>query len=285
MKKILLFALALSVLTGCSNATIKPTTNEVLFTINGKTVYEGDLFETIRLSSAGYQIVKNKAQDIMLQSIVKEDDVFDKAVDDALKSIKDTMGENWELFLVTNGFETEQDYIDEILVYNVRVDLAVREEIRHDFDKIKATKPRKVQIIQVSETDAAKVLELAKAGDDFEALGKEYGLSTSSYKGQEVIINNTTSLEDTVLGALISVEEKGIISSVVKGSTTTANYVVNVVELDVEVLKEEIIETYAQDSTISTPYLNNLFVKHGFEVYDIDLYEKINENYPDILTN
>lgn len=283
MKKILSILITLLVLVGCSNASLKPSHNEILFKINGKEIREDDVFESMHLSNNSFQIVRSEAQKILLNYLVDEDDDFNKQVQERLEEAKTTLGDNFDLFLKENGFENEEEYIDTIVKDIVRLDIALTQAMDDDYENIKSKRPRQVKIIEVEADSANKALELAKSGSSLEEVYEEYGVENTQYKGNVILVSENSNLDTAPLDKLLNATDNGLIKEVVTSSSTNAQYILEVVNIDADELKDEVIEEFINDSELSEKYLAKLFSKHKFKLYDQHLYDAFKENLPEYI--
>lgn len=283
MKKILSILITLLVLAGCSSASLKPSKNEILFKINGKEIREDDVFESMHLSNNSFQIVRSEAQKILLNYLVEEDDDFNKQVQERLEEAKTTLGDNFDLFLKENGFENEEEYIDTIVKDIVRLDIALTQAMDDDYENIKSKRPRQVKIIEVEADSANKALELAKSGSSLEEVYEEYGVENTQYKGNVILVSENSNLDTAPLDKLLNATDNGLIKEVVTSSSTNAQYILEVVNIDADELKDEVIEEFINDSKLSEEYLAKLFSKHKFKLYDQHLYDAFKENLPEYI--
>lgn len=283
MKKILSILITLLVLAGCSSPSLKPSHNEILFKINGKEIREDDVFESMHLSNNSFQIVRSEAQKILLNYLVEEDDDFNKQVQERLEEAKTTLGDNFDLFLKENGFENEEEYIDTIVKDIVRLDIALTQAMDDDYENIKSKRPRQVKIIEVEADSANKALELAKSGSSLEEVYEEYGVENTQYKGNVILVSENSNLDTAPLDKLLNATDNGLIKEVVTSSSTNAQYILEVVNIDADELKDEVIEEFINDSKLSEEYLAKLFSKHKFKLYDQHLYDAFKENLPEYI--
>jgi len=283
MKKILSILITLLVLVGCSSASLKPSNNDVLFKINGKEIRQTDVFESMHLSTNSFQIVRSEAQKILLNHLVEENDDFNKQVQDRLKEAKETLGDNFDLFLKENGFENEEEYIDTIVKDIVRLDIALTQAMEDDYDNIKSKRPRQVKIIEVEADNANKALELAKSGSSLEEVYEEYGVENTQYTGNVILVSENSNLDTAPLDKLLNSTDIGLIKEVVTSSSTNAQYILEVVNIDADELKDEVIESFINDSELSEKYLAKLFSEHKFKLYDQHLYDAFKENFPEYI--
>ena len=281
MKKLSTILVLLLILVGCGQKSIQPTSNELLFTINGKEIKEADVFEAMRLSQGSVSVIFSEAQKILLKNIVEEDEAFDKVVEKTIKEAKELLGENYELTIKSNGFESEEEYIEEVIKNIARVQVAVKNAMTDDYKELIKKRPRKVRILEVSEEDSKKVLELAKAGQSLEDLAKEYAVKDSNDVAKEVLVSEISTTDTAVLNKLLAATETGLLEEVVAGQSKF--YVAEVTNLDTEAMKEEILEHFSLDSKLTTEYLGKLFRENKFKIYDQDLHNAFQEEHPGYL--
>lgn len=283
MKKIFLIVLTGLLLVGCSSAHLESYSNEPLFTINGTTINEADVFNSMHLSAASLQVVRVEAQKILLNKLVEEDSDFDARISESLAEIKESLGDNYELFLSENGFENEADYVDQILKDSVKMDMLLTKMMNDDYESLKSFRPREVRIVEVDEKDAKAAYDLAKEGKDLEEVAKEYGKTASLYNGTPIIVSEKSSLNTEPLNALLNSTEPGLVDGAIPASSGTSHFILEVIELDADAIKDKAIESFIQDSSLTDSYIAKAFVDHGFKLHDQTLYDRFRENYPDYL--
>lgn len=66
-------------------------------------------------------------------------------------------------------------------------------------------------------------------------------------------------------------------------TTTGKYYVIRVIHADPNDFKEEAIEAMASISTMQTTAFTHYLKKYDFRIYDIDIYQDINESQPDYI--
>ncbi len=282
MKKLSLLLVTLFVLVGCSEAKLKPTSNELLFTINGKEIKEADVFEAMRLSSGSATILYSEAQKMLMKQIVEEDEVFDKIVQDILTEAKKLMGENFELTIKANGFDSEEAYVEGVIKDIARIQSAVAQAMDKNYESLSKKRPRKVRVLEVDIKDGKKVLELAKAGSDLKTLGEEYS-EKSNYQGDEIIVSEISSLDTSILNKILAAEETGLLTEVVNGSKGDVAYIAEVVSVDTEALRAEAVDHFSKDNTLTNEYLAKLFKEHKFKIYDQDLHDAFMAQYSNFI--
>ncbi len=283
MKKILLITTLLLTLVGCASASIEAPSNNELFSINGKVYTEADVFNSMHLSSGALQVVRLEAQSVLLDALVEEDNNFQTQLDEMLAEVKESLGDNFDIFLKENGFETEAQYVEEILKDSVKLNILLTQVMSEDYETLKAKRPREVRIVELEEDKAKAALEAAKAGTSLEDVAEEFGRTSAVNRGNVTLVSELSTLNTGPLNVLLNATEVGLIEEIIPASSGSVKYLVEVVNLDADVLKDAAIEVFVQDQTLSNQYLSELFIKHEFTLYDQSLNDRFKENYPDYI--
>ena len=286
MKKILSILLVAFVLAGCSSARIKAPSNEPLFKVKDRTVTESDVFEAIRLSNIGYQIVRSEAQKLLFNELIEEDEAFNKNLDAKLKEAKEIMGKNFELFLKENDYKNEDEYKDAILKDLVKQDMVLRNLITEDYEAIKAKRPREARIVEVDAANVNKALEMAKAEVSLTEIAKEVGSKNSKLVGETMILSDDTPSTELITNALnvaLNAKKTGVIIENVENTEHTKSYIIEIVELDAEKIKDKVIDNLLTNQTVATEYLAKAFVKNNFKIYDQKLADTFRIAFPDFI--
>ena len=152
-----------------------------------------------------------------------------------------------------------------------------------DYENIESKRPRQVKIIEVEADSANKALELAKSGSSLEEVYEEYGVENTQYKGNVILVSENSNLDTAPLDKLLNATDNGLIKEVVTSSSTNAQYILEVVNIDADELKDSVIEEFINDSELSEKYLAKLFSKHKFKLYDQHLYDAFKENLPEYI--
>ena len=112
---------------------------------------------------------------------------------------------------------------------------------------------------------------------------EEYGVENTQYKGNVILVSENSNLDTAPLDKLLNATDNGLIKEVVTSSSTNAQYILEVVNIDADELKDEVIEEFINDSELSEKYLAKLFSKHKFKLYDQHLYDAFKENLPEYI--
>ena len=280
MKKISLLFVLLLVLSACGNSSIAPVNKETLFTINGNKITEEDTFNSMKLSSGAIQVIEQEAQKILFASLVEEDDIFNKKVEDELNKVKELLGDNFDLLLKQNGFDSEEDYVNAIVKPGVKQEIALTKVMSEDYENLTKYAPRLVEIIEIEEDEAQKVLDLAKEGMSLKELKEEYGKEDSIYTGEEIFLSEKSTLYLDVLAPILVINDEGLQPELIKGKKDDVKYIVKITNLDTEAIKDQAIAEFVTNKDLTKTYLNELYVKNNFKVYDQDIYDSLKEANP-----
>lgn len=288
-KRLLVLCVATLVLVGCgSDARITSPRSEKLFTIEGSTVTEQDLFNVMTFNDAG-AVILSHAQQVVLDKLVPNDDAFKEAVQKQLEETKEGYGTLWETILNYYGFESDEEYAENVIAPSLQLNKALTNVMTEDFDNmVKDLYVRKAAVLEVSKEDAAAALKALDEGTSWADVAKEFVLDNSSYTGTATIYHkdsSTSVIDTTALSYIISAKENGISEAIDIPNNSTSQYIINVIEVDTAAIKDEIIASFATDSTFQTKYISKLLRDNGFKVFDKDLYDAIIADYPDALAN
>jgi hypothetical protein len=280
MKKILVILSLSLVLVGCGNKTTNVSNSkEVLIKVGDQTVTVGDVYSQM-MSTDSTAIIKQMATRAILNKEVPVTDEMKVEADEVLKQFTDSVLDNIDLYLEYYGYKDATDYYDNGIIPSIQQETLVTNYLTENFDSLVAGyRPKKIRLIEITDaTLAAAALAEVKAGIDFSVVADKY--STSTYPGDEELVNNTSSLPDVVLN-FVDYLTTPTLSDVLTDGTT--NYIVQITNADTNKLKTEIIETFAADTTFMDKALESYFVKHNFTIYDKSIYDVFVQTYPNYL--
>lgn len=280
MKKVLVILSLSLLLMGCGNKTTNVSNSkEVLIKVGDRTVTTGEVYSQM-MSTDSTAIIKQMATRVILNKEVPVTDEMKVEADDVLKQFTDSVTDNIELYLEYYGYKDTTDYYDNGILPSIQQETLVRNYLTENFDALIAGyRPKKIRLIEITDaTLAATALSEIKAGEDFSVVADKY--STSTYPGDEELINNTSSLPDVVIN-FVDYLTTPTLSDVLTDGTT--NYIVQITIADTNKLKTEIIDTFAVDTTFMDKALESYFVKHNFTIYDKSIYDVFVQTYPNYL--
>ncbi len=280
MKKVLVILGLSLLLVGCGNKTTNVSNSkEVLIKVGDRTVTIGEVYSQM-MSTDSTAIIKQMATRVILNKEVPVTDEMKVEADEVLKQFTDSVTDNIELYLEYYGYKDTTDYYDNGILPSLQQEALVNTYLTENFDSLVAGyRPKKIRLIEITDaTLAAAALAEIKAGEDFSVVADKY--STSTYPGDEELVNNTSSLPDVVIN-FVDYLTTPTLSDVLTDGTT--NYIVQITNADTNKLKQEIIDTFAVDTTFSDKALETYFVKHNFTIYDKSIYDVFVQTYPNYL--
>ncbi|MDL2276935.1 peptidyl-prolyl cis-trans isomerase, partial [Breznakia sp. OttesenSCG-928-G09] len=152
-------------------------------------------------------------------------------------------------------------------------------------------KPRKVEIIEISDADKAqKALDAAKEKkSDFAKIAKEYG-DTTTYDGSEKVYTTHSGLPDVVWNNIESTKKNNtVIDKLLQDTNAGTYYVVRVTNVKPSKFKEDAI-TAMKDISIDTTTTDEngstelsladqafqyYLQKYDYSIHDINVYETL----------
>ncbi|MEG0176468.1 hypothetical protein [Anaerorhabdus sp.] len=281
MKKILLSLCALLLLAGCSDAYGKLTDgNTELFTIGETSITKDDLFQTMKSQASGYAAL-SEATRVILENEVPVTDELKASADASLQTYKTTFGEGFTTAIQSYGFKDEEDFYNNSLLVNAQLVELTKKYVTDNFDAL-VTKydPKEVIVLTFATEEDAKAAKTdLENGTDALTVGSNYN-STSA--GAERIVTTETDL-DTNVKSFIQNATEPTISDVIIGAEAETFSIVQVTEADANNIKDEITTVLANLDTMASESDVYYFKKYGFKIYDKDLHDNIEVNYPDYL--
>lgn len=280
MKKVLVILGLSLLLMGCGNKTTNVSNSkEVLIKVGDRTVTIGEVYSQM-MATDSTAIIKQMATRVILNKEVPVTDEMKVEADEVLKQFTDSVTDNIELYLEYYGYKDTTDYYDNGIIPSLQQEALVNSYLAENFDALVAGyRPKKIRLIEITDaTLAAAALAEIKAGEDFSVVADKY--STSTYPGDEELVNNTSSLPDVVIN-FVDYLTTPTLSDVLTDGTT--NYIVQITNADTNKLKTEIVETFAADTTFMEKALESYFVKHNFTIYDKSIYDVFVQTYPNYL--
>lgn len=284
-------AVMMVALSGCSDATAEISNgSEVLISVGSEKITNNDLYRPLFLN-VGYSFVNSKISKAIYDKEVPVDDDITAAAQAALDASKASLGDSFPYVYQNQGYETEEEYFQNAVIPNEQLSRLTTKFLEENAEaQIKTYKPVKVRIIECETEENAKIaLQAVQAGTNFEEIAGEYG-KTDTYKGNEIIVNQSSGLP-TVVWAKISVvtDKEAMINEVITDNLTDATspkyYVVQVTNTSaMEEFKDEALASIKEKSkTVKTDAMKFYLKKYDFRIYDIDVYNAYKANNPDYI--
>jgi len=282
MKKtlsILAAVIALSSLTGCTDAVAKlKDKNSVLMTVGKTSITKGQVYTMMSTASGAYTAVTDASETVAAAEVEVTDDMKSEA-ESTLNYYKNAYGDSFATTLAQNNM-TEDDLYNN-LILSSQIDALTKQYVTENFDDLVSQyTPIKAYVLDFASQDNANAaLADLKNGKEPTAVVTEYSASTSTGVTQ---IYTTSSTLDSEVRAVITSAAPADGWSMVPG-TDGKYYVVEVVENDASNMKDEVITALAGLSDMSTTAEEAYFKKYKFHIYDKPLYDAVMESYPNYI--
>lgn len=281
MKKLVILALGMLLLAGCSDAraSLKDPKTAV-FSIGGQTMTKGDLYNFMLARDAGYYTI-NEARTIIYDKEVPVTDEMRKEAEETLESYKTMFGDSFASYLQSYGFKDEQDYLENSLILSLQQEALIKAYVNENLDALNSRyTPKKIRIMQFASQDAANTaLEAVKSGANFEETAAANGSTVSA---AETIATTQSSYATNVLSYLSTVTDPTL-SDVIADDSGANFYIIQVISANPADFHDEAVDTLAGISALSSEASIHYFEKYSFTVYDKTIYDQLQTNYADYL--
>ena len=276
MKKqctILTACLVAVALTGCADASTSISkSDEALVTIGDTKITKGEVYDVAK-RTYGASFTLNEALNVISEKEeIKLTDEMKKSVEDQLKILKSSAGENFEQQLKDAGYKNEEEYKEKVLYPNKK-------------SLFSSYSPRKAQKLEfTSKEDAQKALEEIKNGKPIEEFTT---VNTSSGTSQlEETYTTKSSLPTGAFDKIKAMEKPGLIEEVIEDTTSSKYYVFKVTQVDPNKFEDDAIDAIVSTGSSEITNASNVYWldKYEFNVYDKDIYDglkAIDEKYVD----
>jgi len=295
MKKkiILIFCGFLFVLGGCSDATTSVSKSDtVMIQVGDEKITKGDFYTG--LVAAGNSLpVEKKMNEILIDKEVPITDEIKEKAKETLASYKENYeGDKWVEAYTGMGYESEEEFFDEVLVYNERVTLLTQAYVKENFDELaKRFKPRMAQVIEISDPQKAEeaFVDAKKKDADFTLLAQTYG-DTTKFDGSEVVYTTHSDLSDVLWNNIAGAKKSGkVIDKVLQDTTSGTYYIVKVTNHSPKKFKDEAIDaikaitidTTTPDAqgnmelSLADQAFHFYLQKYDYSIHDINVYETL----------
>jgi len=282
MKKLLSISLvALLLLTSCGNKVAQVSNkNETVITVGDKNITKGELYGYMSayVSSASYL----KLRKLIVEHYVPITAELEKEAQENLEQEKKELGDSFLATILEIGYKDEADYYQNAVLQTVRAIEMFKQYIKTNLTTLADDyKPYQIRLMQFdSESKATSALDQVKDGQDFEAVAKEH--SNLFYQGLKEVVVRTTNYPKVVLETITEQTGPTLIQKVITDEVTKKYYVIQVIATDVTKFEAEFIERLQIEEQV----INDLYAEYAkagkFTVYDINVLETLQDNYPDL---
>ncbi len=291
MKKLTCLLALVLLLSACASSGQSVTLedgDEVVVTGDKMELTKNDLLAYF-LDNYGASYVLSDALNTIANNYEVDDETFQTALDERLSSYE-MMGmdldEYAEQYL---GYDSFAAYQSEVLEPNVRLELMFKNYISEHFDELAADHDfRKLRMIVVADQQTAMTVlgEINTEEKTFEEAAKEYSTDTASKDngGDIGVVSDlsTGSVDDAIIRLLSGLTAVSLYSTPV--ALDSGSYaVLDVVETELENMKDEALETLQNSEVINQQVQAHFLKENQFTVYESTVKENIKAQYPDFI--
>ena len=286
MKKLILSLAALLVLAGCSDASTDISFDEKLFSVEASTVTQKDLYEVMKQYDAGVMgsaIIIDDARQTLIEN-VEVSEAMKEDANSQLNMIKEMLGEGYLDIIKNIGFDTEEEYLDEMIYPELKYQSLVKLELLEDLESLNEEfGPRQVRILELKKDAAEAALQELKDGKEFEEVAKENAMIESQFSGSKQVHLLKTSQLPELVTEFLKKSDTPTLSDVLTNEDMETAYIVQIIEVDASRFEDDVLAAYLSTEGIAQDYEGKLFRKNNFKIYDRDLYDSIMEAHPSYL--
>lgn len=269
-------------LSGCSDKyTSVSDKNAVVMSVGDVQVTKNELYRFL-LANDGFNQTMEAMMGHITAANIEVTEELESEAKEQLNSMKEMLGDEFASFIKGYGYQTEDEYYEQVILYNIKNTKLIAKYVETKFDQLALThKPRKVQIIEIKDQAKAKEAhDKLSANETFEAVGKEYG--TVYYSGKQEVLIANSGLDAAVAAIIQNTTTATRINEIITGSNGNY-YIVNVVEGDPEKFKEEALEALAGVAAISDEATRFYLKEAGFKIHDKLVFDQFKQTAPDLI--
>ncbi|NLW28648.1 MAG: hypothetical protein GXY98_01915 [Erysipelothrix sp.] len=279
MKKGLLIVFTTLLLIGCAQAPETQISNkdDVIVTVNGKSITKGDVYTMMSHQDISSDIV-NLAKDYLVDSKVEVTEELKKEAQKFLAEQKELLG---EFFKTYYGELTDEELLEEYFIPAQKQVQLMKAYFDANKDAIlEANKPLKyLELTFDTQEKAEQALTRIKANEDIKKVVEELGTKGANYQF-EATVGSTSTIPAIVSEYLKSDEAKQLtwIKTPLKDTTTQKYLLIKTEELDSKKLMDEYRDVFASEAANIDKVFTEEFKNEDFRVYDQAIYDSIISN-------
>lgn len=281
-KKIFPLAIVATLLVGCSSSTSTTYSSKVsdgdktIITTDDVSIKKNDIYHSL-LKQYGSSEILSLALTYIADQELTDKDAIQTKIDEKVTSFTANLSTSLEEYAKQYGYETAQEYIDNVLTLGVKQTMLKEKYINDNYDDlIKEYKVKYLKVITLdTESAALSLIDKVKNGSDFDTLMNE-----NSGSDVGLVTTKSTNVDSKIVSKLDKFTKDGIYSSVIK--TSESKYaVVYVYNTDKKDLKDDIVTALTAISDMSTKMEKYYLDAYKFEVYEEALDKEIKDSYAD----
>lgn len=280
MKKnlILTAAAAALLLAGCTDAKAKlADSSAAVVTVGKTTVTKGDIYSEM-FGKGGADEAYNDALKAICDKEVPVTDEMKSTAKDQVGYYAAMYGTTFTDYLAANSM-SQDDYAEKIIVPQLQAEELPKKYVEQNWESLAASySPIRATILTfTSEDDANAALSALKDGSKSAAEAAKDNNSDSS--GDPEIITIDTTSYDTALLAVLRAASPDDGWTMVPSSQEGTFYVARVDSSTADDIKADAINTIAGYSSVKSDADTYFFRKYNFHVYDIDLFNQMQDSH------
>jgi hypothetical protein len=296
IKALLAGGLALSLLAGCEDASANVSgKNDMVMRIGNTTVTHGDIYQGMMSRDSAAAVVTTAKQQIIAAEVETTDEIqakADETYDNYRSQIEATLadGTTFEEAITDYGFTGDDDFRLYCLT-DAKTSYLYEKYIDENWDTLVADKsPVKARMIfidassigtELAYSKAEEALALLKGGTAFADVALQYS-DKLTLADEALYFRDDSSLDYMVLQFLTTATTTTL-SDIIANNDVTGYYIVQITNINAQQMKDDIVAKLESDSDFSDTVFNYYFKKHAFTVYDIDVYNQLKADYPELL--
>lgn len=279
--KILAAAAVAGTLAGCSDASAKlKDSSTAVLSIGKTTITKGDVFSAMEVMSGADTAINDATNTISSLEVEVTDDIRSQA-ESTLSTYKSMYGDTFTSYLETSGM-SEDDYLNNYLIPSLLAEQLNYKYVDEDWsDLVEMYKPCKATILEFTSKDDANaaITDLNNGTDPASAASAHNSSSDGSSK---IYTNQSTDLDSMIRAVLSSLtpDDGWTFATSSDGSTF---YAIKVDDNDPENFRDDLTETFVNMTNVQNDAKTYYFKKYNFHIYDITIYNGVNDAYPDCL--
>jgi len=291
MKKLLTLAAAILLLAGCSNATSynsKVTDGSTtVATVGNASITKQDLYECL-MDAKGPDYVLNEVLTQIASTATLDEDKIAAEVASTETTYKAILGENIDSYTESYfGYKTFEEYKQKVLIPSVRQIVMIDQYATDNYDQLAGkymfVKCRLI-IVDDQTTAMTAISEISGNEISFEDAVEKYSTDSTNKtnKGEIGLVSDLSSCtaDQSIVAILPQLTIESIYSVPVQLSTGKYG-VLEIVETDKEVLKEEILAELQESEEVIYEAEAHFLSENGFTIQDGYFKAEMQAQYPE----
>ncbi len=286
MKKLTILIIScILLLSGCSakdkNAEIS-SGKDILVTVGNQQITKSTLYN-IMLNNSGINEILLEAENFILDREIEITSEMEEEAKESLENLSSMYGDYFADMVQYYGYANEDDFYQNALLFNIRVDHLIKKHISENLAEFKETyTPKKINVLIFSGIeDASNAHAAIEKGTSFEEAAETFHATTSYF--DKVITSSNTFFDSNVVNYVSGVTEPAYSGTILSSKDSTC-FLIQVTSVDSTEYEEEAIEAIATDvSSLSTDVLIHYLDQYNFTIYDKGIYDSFKTELPNYL--